>query len=84
MVLGKLFYPIIVINLLFSFKEQRANKSIRETIDSIRREGEEMDRFITEEYRLTVQQAITWLADANAGLIGFINKIASAIPNRKE
>lgn len=77
---GLLLLPTFLINIIFSIREQKFNKNIESAIKAIKKEGDELDKFIKSEYKLTTRQAIKKLAGLKAGMINLIYNLSKEIP----
>jgi hypothetical protein len=68
---------VILITLWTSVKNEREADEIRQTISSIRKQGDEMALFIREEYGFSVEDAITCLVALNmAGMLKVIEYLS--------
>jgi hypothetical protein len=71
--------PVVIGGFVYSIREQKSKRQLDETISLIRNEGEEMNKFIRSEYKLSVEEAVQCLSELKAGLIGIIYKISTEI-----
>lgn len=63
---------VIIVTLVFSFQNQRDSNQIIEAINHIKEQGIEMDNYIQDEYKLTIEQSITELEKIKVSSIKII------------
>lgn len=75
-----LFLVVILVSLLISVKSQRHSEELSKVIKKIEKEGESMEGFIREEYKLkSIGEAISELEKLKASLVNFIYQITKSI-----
>jgi len=75
-----LFLVAILVSLLISVKSQRYSDELSKVIKEIEKEGESMEGFIREEYKLkSIGEAISALEKLKASLVNFIYQITKNI-----
>ncbi|WP_134218711.1 hypothetical protein [Pelotomaculum sp. FP] len=75
-----LFLVAIFVSLLFSVRSQRHTDELNKIIKGIERQGEDMESFIKEEYKInSINDAMVELEKMKAGLIKFIYKITESL-----
>ena len=75
-----IFLTLIFVSLLLSFRNQKHIKELSTVIKEIKKEGEDMEVFIKEEYKIkNIKDAMAELEKLQAGLVKLIYKITEAI-----
>lgn len=75
-----LFIVVIFVSLLLSVKSQSHLEELTEVIKGIEKEGESMEGFIRDEYKINnINDAIAELEKLKAGLVKLIYKISNSI-----
>lgn len=78
--LGYILLPILGINLLINYRSNKENESTENAIKEIRKEGAALEKFIEEEYKLTLQEALNKLVELQAGFLKFIYSLSEQLP----
>jgi len=75
-----LFLIAIFVSLLLSVRSQRYSEELNEVIKGIEGQGEDMEGFIRDEYKInSIDEAIAELEKLKAGMVKFIYKITEII-----
>ena len=71
---------VIFVSIMLPVWRQRQTDELNQTIKSLKEEGEAMEGFIRQEYKLnTIEEAIIELEKAKAGLVTFIFQMTNII-----
>ncbi|OGJ59139.1 hypothetical protein A2635_04225 [Candidatus Peribacteria bacterium RIFCSPHIGHO2_01_FULL_51_9] len=71
-----LFTVTILVTLLFSLKSERYSTEIKKVADSIKQQGDTLSIFISQEYKMTPEQALKELERLKAGMLNFIYQLS--------
>jgi hypothetical protein len=69
----------ILISLFFSVINDKHTDELNKLIEAIEKEGESMEGFIKDEYKLNIEEAISMLGELKASFIDYIYQLSKYI-----
>jgi|NGEPerStandDraft_6_1074524.scaffolds.fasta_scaffold62451_2 hypothetical protein len=80
-VLGPVILLTLVANLIFANRQQRQDVALRDTVKSIKRQGDQLSVSLEQNFEVTVDDAIERLQELGSSFIGVILFLGSQIPD---